>query len=216
MIIYKVTNLVNKKVYIGQTIRSLKVRWSLHLYKGDALYSAINKYGKENFLIEIIDRAETLDELNNKEIEYIKLLKTVAPNGYNIRLGGNSGGKLSEETRKKIGLSGKGRKHTEEWKRKASERSRGANNPMYGKSPNWGKVCSSETREKISIANKNRPKEITDRIRLKNLGKKKKQGNYREIITFKTKTFCLCRNRRVIFKSEGCFDKIQYFDIYNI
>lgn len=55
--IYRITNLVNNKIYIGQTIRDLKVRFKQHCYKKGCTYlhNAILKYGKENFKIELIE-----------------------------------------------------------------------------------------------------------------------------------------------------------------
>lgn len=108
-LIYKVTNNTNGKVYIGQTIRSLATRWNRH--KRDSactrLAGAIKKYGKENFSIEIIDRANNTDELNKKEIFWIAHYKSNdRRNGYNIQLGGRCGNsdhyKLSEEDERDI------------------------------------------------------------------------------------------------------------------
>ena len=56
---------------------------------------AIQKYGKENFIVEEIDTAESLEELNKKEAEWIDKLEALKK-GYNIRPGGNNS-KLSEE-----------------------------------------------------------------------------------------------------------------------
>ena len=65
-IIYKVTNLVNNKIYIGQTERTLKERWEQHKYKEGCrhLHNAILKYGAYNFKIEEIENVpiEDLDE----------------------------------------------------------------------------------------------------------------------------------------------------------
>lgn len=77
MIIYKITNKVNNKIYIGQTINSLEQRFSRH--KQDALSGrldthlarAIRKYGEDNFIAEIIDTAQTQDELTKKEYYWI-------------------------------------------------------------------------------------------------------------------------------------------------
>lgn len=73
MWIYKITNLINNKVYIGQTIRPIEDRFKRHI--NDAvnnvldthLARAIRKYGKENFIIEEIDTASTQEELTLKE-----------------------------------------------------------------------------------------------------------------------------------------------------
>ena len=65
-IIYKITNIINNKVYIGQTVNTIKQRWNKHCHSNGcrSLYNAILKYGKENFNIEIIETLpiEELDE----------------------------------------------------------------------------------------------------------------------------------------------------------
>lgn len=90
MIIYKITNNINGKSYVGQTKRTLQERWNGHCRKEDcvALHNAIEKYGKENFTVEEIDRAESEEELNLKEAYWIDKLNTMHPNGYNLRTGG--------------------------------------------------------------------------------------------------------------------------------
>ena len=62
---------------------------------------AINKYGKDNFIIEQIDKAGSIEELNVKEIEHVKKLNTFTPHGYNCMAGGGGTGKMSEDTRTK-------------------------------------------------------------------------------------------------------------------
>ena len=95
--IYKITNKVNGKVYIGQS-RDIKRRWYEHRkVKGDydrhsyPLYSAIEKYGIDNFEFEIIEQCE-IDELNNREIYWIDkfnaLVEKMGGNGYNLTKGG--------------------------------------------------------------------------------------------------------------------------------
>lgn len=80
MIIYKITNKINKKIYIGQTTQSLRKRWYGHIFtsKHDkyhmAIARAIRKYGKENFEMEQIDEASSLEELNIKEFFFINML----------------------------------------------------------------------------------------------------------------------------------------------
>jgi len=96
-IIYKITNLINNKIYIGQTIMSLIIRKNQHkknakhnLKKGH-LYESINKYGWENFYFEEIDSANKQNELDNKEIYWIKYYNsTDRLHGYNKSLGGRS------------------------------------------------------------------------------------------------------------------------------
>ena len=88
MIVYKITNIINGKVYIGQTTRSLRQRWLEHCRsnnKCSAIRNAIDKYGKNSFTLEIVDTANCLEELNKKESKYIKQLNCIRPNGYNLR-----------------------------------------------------------------------------------------------------------------------------------
>lgn len=103
-VVYKITNLVNDKIYVGQTVRSLGDRWADH--KRDALngvgyplHFAIEKYGVENFSIITIDSANSLDELNKKEISWIKELNSSCRNGngYNVLEGGLGLSKINSE-----------------------------------------------------------------------------------------------------------------------
>ena len=93
MIIYKIANSVNDRLYIGLTSQSLTARFSKHLsdYKRknyrSKLYNAFRKHGVEKFSIHAIDYATTIEELSEKEKEWIKKLDTVQ-NGYNILSGG--------------------------------------------------------------------------------------------------------------------------------
>lgn len=147
MIIYKVTNTITGLVYIGQTVQSLDKRWSNHGYRSQTGYlsRSIQKHGKENFTIEQIDSAETLEELNKKEVYWIQFYDaTNREKGYNIEIGGGNHPKskesiekqrkamtgkklppISEETRTKQKLAQLGRKrgpHTEETKAKMREK----------------------------------------------------------------------------------------------
>ncbi|NJO48219.1 MAG: GIY-YIG nuclease family protein [Leptolyngbyaceae cyanobacterium RM2_2_4] len=104
-------NKIDGKQYIGQTIQSLKRRWAFHICKRSGcvyLKNAIKLHGKENFTIEEIYRAETLEELNRKEQEFIIKYNTLAPNGYNLTTGGERP-KFSEETIQKMSFSKKGK-----------------------------------------------------------------------------------------------------------
>lgn len=94
MIIYKITNDINGKQYIGQTIRKLSTRWNCHVYNANngsnyALHKAMRKYGVEHFHVEQIDVASSKEELNEKEKYWIAKLNTLSPNGYNLVEGGN-------------------------------------------------------------------------------------------------------------------------------
>lgn len=92
--IYKISNKINDKIYIGQTKYSIEKRWKEHLYNVDkrdqTLYLAMRKYQKDNFYIEQLEEVE-LHLLDEREIFWIQELKTVSPNGYNITSGGSFG-----------------------------------------------------------------------------------------------------------------------------
>lgn len=96
MIIYKITNIINNKVYIGLTTNSLEFRWKQHLRElkrpgqDRHLYLSMKKYGIENFKIEEIDKANSLDELGELERYYIKLYQSNnRDKGYNMTAGGD-------------------------------------------------------------------------------------------------------------------------------
>lgn len=131
-IIYKITNSINGKIYIGQTAVSIEQRFNGHkialeAYKEDKykhkshLYNAMSVYGFENFYIEQIDSADSPEELNELEKYYIENLNTRDDSiGYNIAPGG-FGGPLFE-----------GHSHSDETKKKMSEDRMGENNANFG------------------------------------------------------------------------------------
>lgn len=88
--IYKITNIINNKVYIGQTTKTVEARWKQHkkasLDKKYSLYYAMRKYGIDNFKIETIEQCKD-EELNEKEIEWIAFYDSYH-NGYNMTIGG--------------------------------------------------------------------------------------------------------------------------------
>ena len=101
MIIYKITNNINGKAYIGQTVQPFKRRLSQHRENRKSLISlAIKKYGWENFTAEILEECHTSEELDERERYYIAFFNTVTPNGYNLTDGSNHC-TASEETRRK-------------------------------------------------------------------------------------------------------------------
>ncbi len=117
MVVYKITNKMNGKVYIGQTVRSLEKRWKEHKnsanktpkYSKMYIHRTINKYGFENFKIEVISRANDIEELNYRENYCIRLFNCLAPDGYNLKTGGNNS-RYCEKSKKKISESHKGKK----------------------------------------------------------------------------------------------------------
>lgn len=125
--IYITTNLINKKMYIGKHYSS--VYDPLYIGSGSLLYKAIQKYGIENFSNEIIDTAITEEELNFKEIAYIKEYKEKFGNNcYNIASGGTGGNALkyaSEEQYtdfvNKMTIINRNRCSSDEFKNKISQ-----------------------------------------------------------------------------------------------
>jgi len=115
MVIYKITNLINGKIYIGQDSKNNPE----YLGSGAIIKRAIKKYGKENFKKEIIDWSNNKNDLNNKEIFWIKEYNSTNHSiGYNITESG--GGCL-------------GCKPNEETLIKMRNNNTGVKNPMFGK-----------------------------------------------------------------------------------
>ena len=147
-LVYKISNKINNKVYIGITQQCLNIRWQQHKCNSNKksyhLYNAIKKYGFSNFNIEVIFEASTKEEMFEKEIYFINLYKSnESLYGYNNSSGGESSRKgckltlqqrkkiseyqktrirnpLSKETKEKIGLKNKGLIRSDELKEKWS------------------------------------------------------------------------------------------------
>ena len=87
--IYKITNKVNGKSYIGQTRYTIEFRWRQHIHKKDNTYfhNAIKKYGVDNFIVEKLEECN-IEDLNEKEIYYIAKYNTFK-DGYNLTIGGD-------------------------------------------------------------------------------------------------------------------------------
>lgn len=152
--IYRITNLINGKTYIGQH-RYEKLDDG-YMGSGVLILKAIKKHGKENFKKDIIEfDIPTLELANDWEQMYILFERAKGKAEYNIANGGNGIGTCSEKTREKLSnvLKGKpapnkGKHPSEDTKKKMSESHKGENNNMYGKHH------SKETKQKISKANK--------------------------------------------------------------
>lgn len=149
VIIYKATNTVNGKVYIGKTTRTLEERRKEHEYEATrrdrnfAFYNAIRKYGTDVFEWKIIDKATTEDELNEKERYWIAYYNAVnRDHGYNMTEGGD-GVKPNEEVREKLSESIRRRWQDGDYRKKVVEAHK-------------RKTLSEETRRKISEAQKGR------------------------------------------------------------
>ena len=153
MIIYKITNLINNKFYVGQDIKNNPKYFG----SGKLINSAIRKYGKENFKKEILEYCIDEKHMDEREIFWIKELNaTDRKIAYNICEGGRTfrtmkgennaifGKHHSEETKKIIREKRKLQKMSQEQKDILREKWKGEENP--------GKNKSKETIEKIKIA----------------------------------------------------------------
>lgn len=126
--IYKITNKMNGKVYIGQTKKTIEERFQEHLKKAKIhtnryLYDAMNKYGCENFIVSQIEKCPD-NNLDEREIFWIAFYQSNNKlYGYNMTAGGGGGNTWinnphKEETSKKLSQANKGKKHkmSNEWK----------------------------------------------------------------------------------------------------
>lgn len=193
MYIYKITNKLNGKIYIGKHASKRKNYWG----SGKIIKLAIKKHGKENFIKEVIEYCTNKNELSSREIYWIKYFdSTNKLIGYNITNGGDGndtinngfwlGKKLSDEHKKNISL------HHADMK--------GDKNPMFGKTHNdsvkenlrklkTGLKYSIETKQKQSEktkGNKNPNSKLTDDIVL-NIRKEYNEGEKTETLAKKYK-----------------------------
>lgn len=152
--VYKITNKVTGKIYIGITNQGSGARYRHHWYEariGESapIHKSMAKYGEENFTLEIIDFADTYEELKEKEKFWIKELNSMDRKiGYNLTEGGDGtfGRMHSEETKEKIRQKAIGRKASDETKKKMSETRKGK--------------CSEKQREHLSSIVKARCKKV--------------------------------------------------------
>jgi len=172
-IVYKITNTVNGKSYIGATEKTLEERWNGHVKsarlnkRNRLILHAIRKYGPEAFIREVLeehpDRKHVFDVLEPK---YILEHNTFGDNGYNMT-GGSEGGI--------------GHKHTEETKQKIRESvTKTANLPETKKRISLGllgKPLSDNHKESIRLANlgKKMSEEAKEKMRKSQLGKKRSE-----------------------------------------
>lgn len=194
-IIYKIENIINGKIYIGQTVRSLNDRINDYKrgYGNDYINNTISKYGWDVLSFSIIDTAETIDELNSKEIRYILEYKSNQKEfGYNIESGGNNS-LPNENTKEKMSLSHRGIVQTDNWVNKRIAPAGSEEAKKYGRKKTeeekihlsenstkyWlGKERDEATRKKISETKlKNGPSEKLKQSIYKTVYKKNPQTN---------------------------------------
>lgn len=140
MEIYKITNIVTGKIYVGFSINSIN-RFKRHCALAEKginrrLYDSIRKHGRDNFVLSIITTCNTKSEACMLEKLWIKNLNSLMPSGYNMTTGGDGGNTLESwtdeeklELWKKQAESRKGMVHSEEAKAKMSKSSKGKRVP---------------------------------------------------------------------------------------
>jgi len=178
MIIYKTTNLVNGKQYIGRDSRNNPN----YLGSGPLLKKAINKYGRENFKKEIIEECTSFEHLIDREEYWLNyydasnnpLFYNLQNSGKGVRLIGERNGRygtghlyagelshmygksLSQETKNKIGNSNRGKTRTDDVRKKLSDANRRRKHSQETRKKmsesQKGKVFSEEHRRKLSDA----------------------------------------------------------------
>ncbi|MGL5797901.1 MAG: NUMOD3 domain-containing DNA-binding protein [Cetobacterium sp.] len=181
--IYLTTNTINGKMYIGQ--KNYKKDFRTYLGSGTALKLAVEKYGRENFVREILCECKDLEEMNHMEHFFTSLVDAENnPDFYNLKAGGNQKGysqetrnkmsrlkigkKLSEDNRRKLLKSLVGREVSEATKNKISEKLKGVKHTLERKNNiseskkgsvpwNKGLEFSEEVKIKMSEAKKGKP-----------------------------------------------------------
>ena len=121
MIIYKTTNLINGNFYIGQDSKNNPN----YLGSGTLLNKAIKKYGKENFVKEIIECCDSKQQLNEREIFWILELKPI----YNIAIGGSGGDTYKNNPNYDLIIEKLKKRPGRGWTEEEKDRQRGDNNP---------------------------------------------------------------------------------------
>jgi group I intron endonuclease len=105
MCIYTITHRATGRIYVGQTTLNVKRRWQSHCAPSNknkrGIGGAIAKYGKDSFDFNVIDIAESREQLNHKERFWISELKTSSPLGFNLDAGGNLNKSVTLETRQR-------------------------------------------------------------------------------------------------------------------
>ena len=172
--IYLITDTTNGMKYTGKHHYHIEGQLDPNYHGSGTIIKNIYKKRPETLKEEYIKTCYSEEEMCSDEQYYIKLFKTLYPNGYNLTEGGdglipceetrkklskahkgkpayNKGVPMSEEQKKKISKANKGKHHSEEQKKKISEALIGEKNPFYGR------LHSEESKNKISKANKGKP-----------------------------------------------------------
>jgi len=145
--VYKIINLINEKIYIGQT-QNVQKRWQHHIRISkeptsknyQLVHKALSKYGQDNFTIEVIESFLDYNSTLKSEAQWISFYRTNVSKygnkfGYNLTDGGEGwfGHKHTKESKEKIRRARLGKKASKATKHKMSRMRKGAKNVMFGK-----------------------------------------------------------------------------------
>lgn len=168
-IIYRITNLVSGKCYIGQTTQDGWKRWYAHRYEARKakprwpIHKAIAKHGSDSFIFEIVDRCSDRRTLDGRECFWIAREGSLSPRGYNATAGGKgiSGFKMPEDACRRLGDRMRGRVVSKETGQRISASKR-------------GKRMSDETRQRMarSRLGKRHAPEVCEKIGASHRGRK--------------------------------------------
>lgn len=179
MIVYRVTNLCNGKIYIGKTVQTISERWRQHVSDSRvyqlALSRAIRKYGSGAFQTDVLYTAKTLEELSRMETFFILLHQShLTENGYNLTLGGDgaSPGALNpmwgkthtDEVKVTLRTLRLGMKQSEATKQKIRFAVTGDKNPAFGKVYMDERSVEGRRKGGLSHLGKNRSQDTKQRI----------------------------------------------------
>jgi group I intron endonuclease len=154
-LIYRILLPATGKSYIGQTQREVQIRFEEHCRDGRCpINRALKKYGRDAATVTILDTAESVDELNAKEMLWIGHFDSVKPHGYNLTAGGEGNKKASDETRRKMSDAAKIRNARPEIK---AQQSKAMSARMEGNQLRRGMTLTEQHRMAISKWARARP-----------------------------------------------------------
>lgn len=166
MVLYKVSNLVNGKVYIGQTRQKLHKRINAHKIADTYLGRALRKYGMDNFKVDVIGEFDNSGMLNEAERIAVEYYKCIIPNGYNAIPGGAFAPTMSPSVREKLSRVLTGKTLPLEVRRKISNSLKGKKKSKDHidkvRKASLGRTMSPETRAKVSASKSAGPVRCVD------------------------------------------------------
>lgn len=128
MIVYKLLNKSNNKIYIGQTKHNIEQRFYKHSCNNSIIGRAIRKYGKDMFELTVLHKSDNRSQILELEKQEILINNSLVPNGYNIHHGGSGGDteyRHTQDTIDKIIVANLGKTQSKELIEKRMQKMRG-------------------------------------------------------------------------------------------